>query len=75
MVIRCSEIVQVSLISSICYRSVSVVFYVHEVVIQNRNCGVQGGQILRNAISLSCILCQPISVCNIRAKRDNPGLR
>ena len=35
---------------------VSVVFDVHEVVIQNRNCGVQGGQILRNAISLSCIL-------------------
>lgn len=34
-----------------------------------------GGQILRNAISLSCILRQPISVCNIRAKRDNPGLR
>ena len=36
---------------------------------------VQGGQILRNAISLSCILCQSISVSNIRAKRDNPGLR
>ncbi|XP_070563804.1 RNA 3'-terminal phosphate cyclase-like isoform X2 [Ptychodera flava] len=34
-----------------------------------------GGQILRIASALSCILCQPITVNNIRAKRSNPGLR
>ncbi|XP_036319512.1 RNA 3'-terminal phosphate cyclase [Rhagoletis pomonella] len=33
-----------------------------------------GGQILRNALSLSCILCRPIRVFNIRANRPNPGL-
>ena len=36
---------------------------------------VQGGQILRNAASLSCLLGQPITVNNIRAGRSNPGLR
>jgi RNA 3'-terminal phosphate cyclase (ATP) len=34
-----------------------------------------GGQILRNAASLSCILGLPIKVSNIRAGRDKPGLR
>ncbi|PVD23961.1 hypothetical protein C0Q70_17237 [Pomacea canaliculata] len=34
-----------------------------------------GGQILRNAATLSCLLGQPISVNNIRAGRNNPGLR
>ncbi|BFZ16850.1 hypothetical protein BsWGS_19889 [Bradybaena similaris] len=34
-----------------------------------------GGQILRNAAALSCILNIPIHVTNIRAGRDNPGLR
>ncbi|XP_067641680.1 RNA 3'-terminal phosphate cyclase [Eurosta solidaginis] len=33
-----------------------------------------GGQILRNALSLSCILGRPIRVINIRANRPNPGL-
>nr|XP_014101773.2 RNA 3'-terminal phosphate cyclase [Bactrocera oleae] len=33
-----------------------------------------GGQILRNALSLSCILRRPIRVTNIRANRPNPGL-
>ncbi|CAL1535566.1 unnamed protein product [Lymnaea stagnalis] len=34
-----------------------------------------GGQILRNAAALSCILGIPIRVTNIRAGRDKPGLR
>ncbi|XP_077981104.1 RNA 3'-terminal phosphate cyclase-like [Glandiceps talaboti] len=34
-----------------------------------------GGQILRISSALSCILCQPIIVNNIRAGRSNPGLR
>ncbi|XP_059144885.1 RNA 3'-terminal phosphate cyclase-like [Physella acuta] len=34
-----------------------------------------GGQILRNAAALSCILGIPIRVKNIRAGRDKPGLR
>ncbi|XP_054728226.1 RNA 3'-terminal phosphate cyclase [Anastrepha obliqua] len=33
-----------------------------------------GGQILRNALSLSCILHRAIRVVNIRANRPNPGL-
>lgn len=33
-----------------------------------------GGQILRNALSLSCILHRPIRVTNIRANRPRPGL-
>ncbi|KAK6179432.1 hypothetical protein SNE40_011793 [Patella caerulea] len=34
-----------------------------------------GGQILRNAAALSCLLGCPISVNKIRAGRSNPGLR
>lgn len=34
-----------------------------------------GGQILRNAAALSCLLGQSITVNNIRAGRSNPGLR
>jgi len=34
-----------------------------------------GGQILRTAAALSCILRQPIHVFNIRTKRPNPGLK
>ncbi|XP_013407646.1 RNA 3'-terminal phosphate cyclase [Lingula anatina] len=34
-----------------------------------------GGQILRNAAALSCLLGKPIHVNNIRAGRDRPGLR
>jgi RNA 3'-terminal phosphate cyclase (ATP) len=34
-----------------------------------------GGQILRNSCALSCLLRQPISVQNIRAGRDKPGLK
>ncbi|CAB3257932.1 unnamed protein product [Arctia plantaginis] len=33
-----------------------------------------GGQILRISISLSAILCVPIRIINIRAKRSKPGL-
>ncbi|KAH8287253.1 hypothetical protein KR054_004994 [Drosophila jambulina] len=33
-----------------------------------------GGQALRNALSLSCILGKPVRVVNIRANRPNPGL-
>ncbi|GAX77906.1 hypothetical protein CEUSTIGMA_g5348.t1 [Chlamydomonas eustigma] len=34
-----------------------------------------GGQILRNAAALSAITKQPITICNIRAGRKQPGLR
>jgi len=37
--------------------------------------GEGGGQILRNAVALSAVLMKPIRVCNIRARRSNPGLR
>ncbi|XP_075148368.1 RNA 3'-terminal phosphate cyclase [Haematobia irritans] len=33
-----------------------------------------GGQILRNALSFSCILRRPVRIVNIRANRPNPGL-
>uniref|UniRef100_A0A1I8NP06 RNA 3'-terminal phosphate cyclase n=1 Tax=Stomoxys calcitrans TaxID=35570 RepID=A0A1I8NP06_STOCA len=33
-----------------------------------------GGQILRNALSFSCILRTPVRIVNIRANRPNPGL-
>ncbi|MCM8801038.1 MAG: RNA 3'-terminal phosphate cyclase [Candidatus Omnitrophica bacterium] len=34
-----------------------------------------GGQILRTALALSCILQRPVRIYNIRAKRPNPGLQ
>ena len=34
-----------------------------------------GGQILSSVVSLSAITGKPIEVINIRAKRQNPGLR
>ena len=37
--------------------------------------GEGGGQIVRTAVSLSAITGKPIQIINIRAKRDNPGLR
>jgi RNA 3'-terminal phosphate cyclase (ATP) len=37
--------------------------------------GEGGGQIIRTAVSLSAITLKPIEVTNIRAKRQNPGLR
>lgn len=37
--------------------------------------GEGGGQILRTAVSLSAITGKPVEVTNIRAKRQNPGLR
>ncbi len=37
--------------------------------------GEGGGQILRTAITLSCIMNQPIIVENIRKNRKNPGLK
>jgi len=37
--------------------------------------GEGGGQILRTALSLSAVLCQPITIENIRAGRPKPGLQ
>ena len=37
--------------------------------------GEGGGQILRLSIALSCITGSDVKIFNIRAKRDNPGLR
>ncbi len=37
--------------------------------------GEGGGQILRTSLALSSILKVPIEIYNIRAKRENPGLR
>jgi len=34
-----------------------------------------GGQLLRNAVALSTLLCQPITIQNIRAGRSPPGLK
>ncbi|MGC8597275.1 MAG: RNA 3'-terminal phosphate cyclase [Thermocladium sp.] len=37
--------------------------------------GEGGGQILRTAVSLSAVIGVPVRIRNIRAKRNNPGLR
>jgi len=37
--------------------------------------GEGGGQILRYSLSLSALTLKPVKIFNIRAKRDNPGLR
>ncbi len=37
--------------------------------------GEGGGQILRTSIALSALTQKPVKIFNIRAKRDNPGLR
>jgi len=37
--------------------------------------GEGGGQILRSALALACILNKDVKIVNIRAKRENPGLR
>jgi RNA 3'-terminal phosphate cyclase (ATP) len=37
--------------------------------------GEGGGQILRTAVSLSAITGRPVEITDIRAKRENPGLR
>ncbi|MEM4677898.1 MAG: RNA 3'-terminal phosphate cyclase, partial [Acidilobaceae archaeon] len=37
--------------------------------------GEGGGQILRTALAVSAITKIPIKIFNIRAKRENPGLR
>jgi RNA 3'-terminal phosphate cyclase (ATP) len=34
-----------------------------------------GGQLLRNAVSLSALLSKPIQIANIRANRKPPGLK
>lgn len=36
--------------------------------------GEGGGQVLRTALSLSCVLCKPVHISNIRAGRAKPGL-
>ncbi len=37
--------------------------------------GEGGGQILRTAVGLAALTCEPITITNIRAGRSNPGLR
>ncbi len=37
--------------------------------------GEGGGQVLRTALSVSCVLGKPVGISNIRAGRDPPGLR
>ena len=37
--------------------------------------GEGGGQILRVALALSSVLCEPVTIHNIRVKRPKPGLR
>jgi len=37
--------------------------------------GEGGGQIVRTAVTLSCILSKPIKIKNIRQGRPNPGLK
>lgn len=37
--------------------------------------GEGGGQILRTSLSLAALLCQPVRIENIRARRPKPGLR
>lgn len=37
--------------------------------------GEGGGQVLRTALSVACVLGKPLRVNNIRAGRENPGLR
>ncbi len=37
--------------------------------------GEGGGQVLRTALSLSCVLQKGVRISNIRAGRENPGLR
>ena len=37
--------------------------------------GEGGGQILRYALAFSALTLKPLKIYNIRAKRDNPGLR
>lgn len=37
--------------------------------------GEGGGQILRVALALSSVLCEPVKIHNIRVKRQQPGLR
>ncbi|MCX8195038.1 MAG: RNA 3'-terminal phosphate cyclase [Candidatus Micrarchaeota archaeon] len=37
--------------------------------------GEGGGQVLRTALSLSCILQRPVQICNIRAGREGGGLK
>ncbi|MCY0867942.1 MAG: RNA 3'-terminal phosphate cyclase [Desulfurococcus sp.] len=37
--------------------------------------GEGGGQVLRYALALSSLTLRPVRIYNIRAKRDNPGLR
>jgi len=47
----------------------------NERVIIDGSYGEGGGQILRTSIALSAVKGIPIEIVNIRAKRDNPGLR
>ncbi|MEM3383828.1 MAG: RNA 3'-terminal phosphate cyclase [Nitrososphaerales archaeon] len=47
----------------------------NEKIIIDGSYGEGGGQILRTSVALSAIMGIPIEIVNIRAKRDNPGLR
>ena len=39
------------------------------------SCGEAGGQVLRTALSVSCILGKPVKISSIRAGRSQPGLK
>lgn len=47
----------------------------NDMIIIDGSYGEGGGQILRSAVALSIITNKPVEIRNIRAKRDNPGLR
>jgi RNA 3'-phosphate cyclase len=46
-----------------------------DLVLIDGSFGEGGGQIIRTAVAFSAIYQKPIRITNIRAKRDNPGLR
>ncbi|NWG10067.1 MAG: RNA 3'-terminal phosphate cyclase [Nitrososphaerales archaeon] len=46
-----------------------------EPIVIDGSYGEGGGQILRTSVTLSAVMGMPIEIVNIRAKRDNPGLR
>lgn len=47
----------------------------NEKIVIDGSYGEGGGQILRTSIALSAIMGIPVEIVNIRAKRENPGLR
>ncbi len=45
-----------------------------DVILVDGSHGEGGGQIIRNSVTLACILRRSIKVIKIRANRPNPGL-